>query len=381
MKAKRLTGMMIWAAAIIVAAAAAAIAFPLAAHEQKFKILYAFHLPPDGNRPSGVMARDTAGNLYGTTMYGGGSGCYSPTGCGVIFELDKAGVENVLHSFAGDPDGEFPNAVIRDAAGNLYGTTSAGGANTWGTVFKLNTSGKETILYNFTPRDGGAVPLSGLIMDSAGNLYGTTLNGGTGPCSSFAPGCGTVFKCDTSGKETVLYSFQGVPDAEFPYGDLIQDAEGNFYGTTGYGGTSNQGTVFKLDVTGKETVLYSFTSVPDGANPHAGLIHDQAGNLYGTTLTGGTGQCDSEPLGTGCGTVFKLDTTGHESVLYSFRGGLDGTGPLPVWSGMQRAISTAPQLRVAPFMPGRYSCWIRRETKPSYTPSLENQMVPNPMAV
>src|SRR6516165_5335896 len=166
----------------------------------------------------------------------------------------------LLYQFTGSPDGAAPVVeLLKDAAGNFYGTTSAGGNPTTcpseggcGTVFKLDSAGNETVLYEFTGAPDGATPQSPLVQDTAGNLYGTTSSGGA---STF----GTVFKIDTAGKETMLYSFGGPPDGEFPAGRLVLDAAGNLYGSTQNGGVSGDGTVFRLDTTGKETVLYSFT--------------------------------------------------------------------------------------------------------------------------
>jgi uncharacterized repeat protein (TIGR03803 family) len=166
----------------------------------------------------------------------------------------------------------------------------------------------ETVLHSFTGSDG-AFPLAGLIADSAGNLYGTTVSGGTGGCSQGA-GCGVVFKVSPSGTETVLYSFTGGSDGAFPEAGLIADRAGNLYGTTNRGGGSGGGVVFKLSSSGTETVLYSFTGGSDGRNPQAGLIADSAGNLYGTTEGGGSGN----------GVVFKLSLGGTETVLHSFTG-------------------------------------------------------------
>src|SRR5271157_3231541 len=224
--------------------------------------------------------------------------------------------ESVLHSFPGSPDGANPYAgLVRDAQGNLYGTTVNGGAQAKGTVFKVDATGNETVLYSFTGAGGdGANPEAGLVPDAQGNLYGTTYAGG-------ASNAGTVFKVDTTGNETVLYSFTGAGgDGAGPTGLLVRDAQGNLYGTTVFGGASGKGTVFKADATGNETVLYSFTGAGgDGANPEAGLVPDAQGNLYGTTDAGGASNA---------GTVFKVDTTGNETVLYSFTGaGGDGAGP------------------------------------------------------
>jgi uncharacterized repeat protein (TIGR03803 family) len=156
------------------------------------------------------------------------------------------------------------------------------------------------VLYNFTGARDGAYPRAGLFRDDTGDLYGTTYYGGALSCL-YGMGCGTVFKLDTTGAETILYRFKGTPDGAFPFARLFRDAAGNLYGTTYSGGGSNLGTVFKLDATGKRTVLHSFTGAPDGANPYAGLIRDAAGNLYGTTGFGGDLAC----LG-GCGVVFEL---------------------------------------------------------------------------
>ena len=181
--------------------------------------------------------------------------------------------------------------------------------------------GKETVLHGFSGSGGdGEFPLAGLVRDAAGNLYGTTSDGGIygGVCGGF--GCGTVFKVDKTGKETALYSFTGDPDGSNPYAGLVRDAAGNLYGTTYSGGsTSFGGTAFKLDTKGVETVLYNFGAQNgDGLFPTGGLIRDAAGNLYGTTQRGGA---------SGFGAVFKVDKTGKETVLYSFAGGTDGSTP------------------------------------------------------
>ena len=232
----------------------------------------------------------------------------------------NAQTHNVLYSFAGGTDGATPTTGLTlDAAGNLYGTTSAGGVSKLGTVFKLDTSGNETLLYSFTGGSDGATPNAGLVLDPTGNLYGTTTLGG-------AANLGTVFKLDTAGTETVLYSFTGGTDGATPRAGLVLDPSGIPYGTTAAGGASNSGTVFKLDAAGAETVLYTFTGGLDGGSPQAGLVLDVAGNLYGTTSSGGSvaGLC---VYAGGCGVVFKLDTTGTETVLYTFRGEADGGYP------------------------------------------------------
>jgi uncharacterized repeat protein (TIGR03803 family) len=203
-------------------------------------VLYSFIGGNDGKYPEAGVIQDAKGNLYGTTSYGGAS-CY----CGTVFVLDTHGTETLLHSFAGGTDGVDPYAgLLMDAKGNLYGTTSEGGTSGYGAVFKLTKAGKETVLYSFCPEgypctDDGASPYAGLVMDAKGNFYGTTGSGGTS-------GYGTVFKLSKSGKESVLYSFTGL-DGENPYlGFLLMDAKGNLYGTTSYGGSDGYGTVWKL---------------------------------------------------------------------------------------------------------------------------------------
>jgi uncharacterized repeat protein (TIGR03803 family) len=234
----------------------------------------------------------------------------------------------LLYQFTGGVTGGNPvTGLVLDAAGNLYGTTSFGGVvggtckplQGCGGVFKLDTSGKESVLYSFTGLADGEAPSGDLILDGVGNLYGTTSGGGAigGTCSR-TQGCGVVFKLDTSGSNyTVLYSFTGGADGAGPPGSLVLDALGNLYGTTQGGGnpacSGGCGTVFKLDAAGTETVLYSFTGQADGAHPSGGLVQDAAGNFYGTAA----------------GIVFKLDTANTETVLHTFTGGADGGNPNP----------------------------------------------------
>jgi uncharacterized repeat protein (TIGR03803 family) len=279
----------------------------------KETVLYSFAGGSDGANPHAGLIHDSAGNLYGTTVYGGVNACTS--GCGIVFKVDSTGKETRLYEFLGTSDGSAPfSSLARDSAGNLYGTTSGGGASGFGVVFKLDTAGKLTVLHSFTGGSGdGKNPFAGLIRDSAGNLYGTTQNGGV---SNY----GTVFKLDATNTETVLYSFSGGVDGGYPYyGHLIRDKAGNLYGTTYAGGTFNFGTVFKLDTTGKETVLHSFAGgLSDGQFPFAGLVRDSAGNLYGSTYFGGAFST---------GTLFKVDKTGVETVLRSLSYSSDGGYP------------------------------------------------------
>ena len=292
------------------------------------KVLVAFK-GPNGDQPQGVLVSDAAGNLYGTTTAGGKSND------GTVFELiapaagKKVWREKVLVSFNGT-NGNLPAAgLILDKAGNLYGTTLEGGASNDGTVFKVAkpASGKsvwtESVLVSFDGTNGQNTQ-AGLVSDAAGNLYGTTNFGG-------ANSDGTVFEASppASGHgawtETVLFSFNGT-DGEFVADALIFDTKGNLYGTTNEGGASGDGTVFELSppTSGgawSETVLASFSGT-NGENPYAGLVADSSGNLYGTTAKGGTH---------GGGTVFKLSPPGGrtgwvETVLLNFKGS-DGNYP------------------------------------------------------
>ena len=253
-------------------------------------VLYSFTGGADGGNPNAGVIRDSAGNLYGTTTYGGA------LGAGVVYKLNASSNETVLYSFTGGADGKSPYAgVIRDSAGNLYGTTYWGGMYTYGVVYKLDRFGKETVLHSFM--GGQPQPYAGVIRDSAGNLYGTSESGGDlAGCNG--DGCGVVYKLDTAGNYTVLYSFTGGADGSNPNAGVIRDSAANLYGTTPNGGTANAGVVYKLDTAGNYTVLYSFTGGADGSNPNAGVIRDLAGNLYGTTTWGGASLF---------GVVFKLN--------------------------------------------------------------------------
>jgi uncharacterized repeat protein (TIGR03803 family) len=288
----------------------------------EFKVLRNFIGGADGAQPSGGLIRDAAGNIYGTTFIGGGGGssvCTAPAGpgCGTVFKLSATGTETILHRFASS-DGRFPGrALIRDAAGNLYGTTGRGGADSTcdapygcGVVFELircssAPSGYEfKVLHTFTGGADGAFPDAPLTQDVAGNLYGAAEEGGL-------HGAGVVFELSPAGTETVLYSFTGGADGAFPNGGLIRDAAGNLYGTTSAGGIEASGcdqpacgVVFRLSPTGTETVLHSFIAGPDGGESFSGLIQDAAGNLYGTTTYGGKSTCLTPPGG--CGVVFRV---------------------------------------------------------------------------
>lgn len=292
---------------------------PTSATVTSFKILYQFTNPTDGGGPTGRLVRDSEGNLYGV----GGGG---PDNYGVVFRLTPAGKETVLHSFNGS-DGSFPEGgLVRDADGNLYGTTSEGGPNGYGNVFKLTAAGVYTVLHNFHGAPDGARPEGDLLLDAAGNLYGTTVEGGKGCSNPYgASGCGTVFKVTAAGEESILHRFADSPDGAHPAAGLLADQDGNFYGTTAAGGNVFEGTplgtVFRLTAAGEETVLYRFNGINDGdgQDPQSTLIWGESGDLYGTTVEGGPN---------GWGTVFRLTRTGTESILYSFpRFSDDGESP------------------------------------------------------
>lgn len=241
--------------------------------------------------------------------------------------LAPAQTFQVLHTFQG-PDGANPiSSVILDGAGNIYGTTPAGGdgnctSEGCGTVFVLNKAGKEIALHSFKGTDG-AFPHAGLTRDSSGNIFGTTVEGGSPACGGTGIGCGVAFRFSSKGKEAE-YKFQG-RNGDNPEASLVEDAGGNLYGTTVGGGDYLAGNVFKIDgVTGKETVLYSFTGGSDGCYPVEGLTLDSAGNLYGVTAEGGGGFCSG-----GQGVLFEIDPAGNETVLVTF-GGREGSYPSSV---------------------------------------------------
>jgi uncharacterized repeat protein (TIGR03803 family) len=290
----------------------------LAAPAQTFTVLYSFTGAADGAYPESGLTLDGAGNVYGTTE-AGGSGNFNCSGCGTVFKVSGVGNETVLHSFTGKLDGAIPlfGSLFRDPAGNLYGTTSTGGANGGGTAFRLSPNGRQ-ISIAFPNGTGPGFSAAGLTPDAAGNAYGTTQYRGTG-CPPY--GCGTVFKISHTGKITIVHSFQSGTDGANPIADLVRDSAGNLYGTTLDGGPSNAGTVFKIDSTGNESVLYAFMGGTDGGQPHAGLLRDGAGNLYGTTSNGGVN------FG---GTIFKVDSAGNHTILYNFcsQSCLDGQIPM-----------------------------------------------------
>ncbi|MBV8976327.1 MAG: hypothetical protein JO261_00820 [Alphaproteobacteria bacterium] len=265
-----------------------------------------------GANPRTSLIADSDGNLYGTTFDRGLPGCNEDQGCGSVFKLAPDGTFSVLYRFTGGNDGGEPwGSLIRDAGGNLFGTTTAGGAHNVGVIYKLAPDGTETVLHDF----GGAsaAPWGSLLPDANGNLYGVARGGN-----------GTVYKLAPDGTFTVLHTFcSNCSDGQNPNGDLVGDAQGNLYGTTQYGGSGGligAGTLFRIAPDGTETILWNFCSVgdcADGEFPMAGLIRDGAGNLYGTTDYGGN------PVGE----VFKFAPDGTLSVLYGFSDHGDGINP------------------------------------------------------
>jgi len=271
-------------------------------------LLYAFAAGGDGAEPYAGLYRDKKGNLYGTTIVGGGMGCYEHAGCGTVFKITPGGKEKILYAFAGGTaDGSSPESnLISDDAGNLYGTTYQGGTDNAGTIFKLAPDGTETVLHSFASRDDGGLPVGGLIKDSAGNFYGTATE--YGPSSA-----GTVYKLAADGTLTVIYSFSDTVACLEPFGSLKSDSGGNLYGTTFF----TAGCLFKLAPDGTETTLYEFDGTGDGGFPEAGVIGNKTGTrIYGTNSGG---PYDS-------GSVFRFENN-TETVLHSFTGGSDGAAP------------------------------------------------------
>lgn len=359
-----------------------AVAAALPARAQTYSVIHSFAGgSTDGAVPNGDLIQDAAGNMYGTTEYGG-------TGfCGTVFKLDSSGAVTILWNFNGEDDGGFPQAgLFRDPNGDLYGTTSVGGIYGLGTVFKLGTNnaltmlhsfeggldgahpesklvsvngelygttrnggdtkcgdgcgtifkvtkgGLKTILYRFKDHADGAYP-QGLIRDAEGNLYGAANSEGSILNDCFYPGgCGSVFKLDTTGVFTVLYDFRGGGFGAYPWGHLTRDTNGNISGTLQYNGGSDGpwGAVFRLDSSGNETTLHTFFSFGNGAEPYSGIL-DLGGTIYGTTLYGGDYDCRWGPTGSGstCGVLYQVGNTGQYTVVHRFAGANTGDGAYP----------------------------------------------------
>jgi uncharacterized repeat protein (TIGR03803 family) len=343
-----------------VAAGVLVLAIAQIAHGQTYTYSVLYGFKNNGKDPSNVYASlivDSAGNLYGASNNGGSHNL------GSVFKVTKSGTLTVLHSFTGKPDGENPQAsVIRDSAGNLYGTTLYGGAFNAGAVFKISPSDQETILFNSFEKTGtnGGYPY-GVVRDSAGNLYGTTLQGGSfysgvafrldtaddftilhDFCSGGPPDCsdgeeplnlitaganfygvtehggdlgfGTVFEMTPQGVETVLHTFEG-SDGQLPNGSLRQDTKGNLYGVAFEGGTNNGGTLFEQPETGGPArILYNFGSLPncaDGCFPQGPVAIDKTGNIYGIAHASAAFTPEQA-------VVWEVNTSGKESIVYTF---------------------------------------------------------------
>ena len=345
-----------------------AITIPFAG-SQTFKVLHEFNGQADGALPEGALLRDAAGNLFGTTFAG------SPIGEGTVFKIDSTGKESVLFSFNSFVSGSTPaSALIQDQSGNLIGTGD-GGPGGAGIVYRVSQQGQQNILHAFQGGTGrnARVPSGGPFMDKAGNIFGTTIFGGNGPCQF---GCGSVYRLDTAGTVRVLHNFAGGSEGTQPFGPLVRDAagnlfgiakqggdlacpefpqigcgtvfklsngvltilhtfhggldgatpqpgllldaSGNLFGAAGAGGNSGNGLIFKISSTGTYTVLHRFTST-EGKTPNGSLVVDAAGNFFGTAQTGGAN---------GLGTVYRLTPAGRVTVLHAFTGDLDGAFPL-----------------------------------------------------
>jgi uncharacterized repeat protein (TIGR03803 family) len=288
----------------------------IASRGQTFKTLVSFNVT-NGAGPISSLIQSFDGKFYGPTAEGGtGSSC--PFGCGTVFKIAPGGALTQLYSFCplpGCSDGASPEGTLVQAFnGNFYGTTYQGGTNAFGTVFKISPTGAKSTLYNFCSQTNctdGSLPQAGLVLAADGSFYGTTDQGGSA-------GFGTVFKITMAGTLTTLYSFcaQGnCADGLRPHAPLIQGTDGSFYGTAGGGGTNNYGTVFTINSDGGLTTLHSFSNATDGAYPNAGLVQATDGNFYGTTTYGGSNACFL-----GCGTVFKITPGGQLTTLHKFRG-------------------------------------------------------------
>jgi len=277
-----------------------------------FTSLYSFKGAPDGQVPlAGLLLFD--GALYGTTEWGGNKGC-SAYGCGTVFKVTMTGKETILHRFTAGPDGEYPFGGLTEIGGMLYGTTHDGGIGA-GRVFGITRSGKIRTIYDFRGGSDGALP-TGTLFNVGGALYGTTVSDGAGG------NCGTVFKvlaqAAAVGTERPLYGFKGGSDGCNPLNTPLIELNGTLYGTTYVGGA--QGTVFSVTPSGTEAILHRFGGGSDGINPIAGLVALN-GTLFGTTYHGGANGPN------GGGIVFAITPTGTETVLHSFGTGSDGAEP------------------------------------------------------
>jgi uncharacterized repeat protein (TIGR03803 family) len=284
-----------------------------------FDLLHTLDGSPDGSEPEAALLRDASGNLFGTAAGGGLTSCDNGGGCGTVFEESASGAFSVLYTFQGGTDGDTPyGGVTEDASGNLYGTTEGtnGGATT---LWKLTQSGQKTILWKFGFLTG-AVLNSAPVFDAKGNLFGAAQYGGDVDCGYNGNGCGVIYEYESKGKIHTLHVFKNVRDGTVPDTGIVIDEKGTLYGAAAFGGDvtcdapTGCGVIFKLEPNGTYTVLHSFTGKKDGWGPGA-ISLDAAGNIYGTTGEGADTSC-YPPLG--CGVIYKIDTKGKFSVLFTF---------------------------------------------------------------
>lgn len=292
---------------LLLAAAFALAAFTGAQAAPVYTDLHDFANTPDGSLPVAGVSFDANDNIYGTTLNGGA------TGLGILFKIGTDGAETIVHDFGTAGDGQHPESqpTIDQSTGDIYGTTTGGGAHGYGTIWKLAGDGTYTVLYSLDGFNDGAGPVAPMLRDRMGNLYGTALQ-------SVGKSGGTVFKFSSDGVFTVLHAFTG-PDGLAPEGTIVRDRAGNLYGTTFFGGDNNSGVVYKVAPDGTFTKLYSFTGGADGLFPVGGVDKDKAGNLYGTTFFGGAG----------AGNVWRLAADGTFTSLYSFCTGDCSDGAYP----------------------------------------------------
>jgi uncharacterized repeat protein (TIGR03803 family) len=301
--------------------------FYLSADGQVFRTLYSFTGGADGANPSAALAQGSDDTFYGTA-YNGGAG-----NSGTLFQITTAGDFSLLAPLSATNGAQPDAALIQASDGSWYGTTDAGGAHTnvvrlaqgtnvlyqaegYGSIFRLMTNGQLTAPVSFNNSDGTRP--AALTQGADGNFYGTTLWGGPHTNSFPYVGFGTIFKLSTNGVLTTLYAFTGGADGGWPYAGLVLGKDGNFYGTVFSGGRYTYGAIFRVTPDGTYTNLHSF-AYSEGANPYAGLIQGSDGNLYGTTYAGGAH---------GPGTVFQVTTNGAGTTLHSFAGAADGSSPL-----------------------------------------------------
>jgi len=303
----------------------------------------------NGANPHGALTLGTDGNFYGTTRYGGQGDLGGDDGDGTVFMMTTNGTITTLYSFTDGTDGAWPNGLTLGNDGDFYGTTGYGGSNIYfGTIFKVTTNGTLTTLYSFTGGSDGYSPFGAMTLGNQGNFYGTTYYGGIG-------GYGTIFQVTTNGALTTLVAFNSTNGAG-PYGALTLGRDGNFYGTTYTGGIGNYyGTVFKVTSNGALTTLVFFNG-SNGTGPYGGLTLGNDGNFYGTTTFGGSGDGDY-------GTLFKITTNGTLTTLVNFNGsngeepvaaltlGNDGNFYGTTWQGGNSNGGTVFCLSLPPLIP------------------------------